>query len=151
MTDHRMLLAEEHGSAHAGSIVCMAGLALFLAFGAVPAFSQSYWTRLPSPVTRDLNRAFFIDSATGWVVGDQATVIRTADGGQSWTVLDPAIPNSIGDVKNIFMLNKRDLEGDLITPGEIGDLPGARGSKVYECVASDGTGVPQPLQDSSST
>jgi signal recognition particle receptor subunit beta/CHAT domain-containing protein len=46
----------------------------------------------------------------------------------------------------IFILNKRDLGGDLISTDEISDLPGARGSKVFECVARDGTGVSQAFQ-----
>ena len=72
---------------------------------------------------------------------------RMNDNMVSLDEVSKVMAQSYSSLPKIFMLNKRDLEGDLITPGEIGDLPGARGSKVYECVASDGTGVPQPLQE----
>ena len=81
---------------------------LLLSAGAVAAaFAQDYWVKVPSPTTRDLNKVFFVDSAMGWIVGDQATVIRTSDGGLSWTIQDPGIPNNIGDVNTIFMLDRR--------------------------------------------
>lgn len=73
----------------------------------VPIFPQNCWMKLPSPTTRNLNKVFFIDSTQGWIVGDQATIIKTTDGGGHWIVEDPAIPNNIGDVNNIFMLNSR--------------------------------------------
>jgi signal recognition particle receptor subunit beta/CHAT domain-containing protein len=47
----------------------------------------------------------------------------------------------------IFMLNKRDLSGDLISPDELSDLPAVRGSRVYECVASAGTGITDAFRD----
>jgi signal recognition particle receptor subunit beta/CHAT domain-containing protein len=47
----------------------------------------------------------------------------------------------------IFVLNKRDLGGDLISSSELSELPNVKGNKVSECVATNGEGVQQAFQD----
>ena len=42
---------------------------------------------LDSGTDEDLRSVFFIDEASGWVVGDNGTVLRTTDGGMNWTPL----------------------------------------------------------------
>ena len=37
-----------------------------------------------TPVRTKLNRLFFLDSKTGWAVGDMGVVLTTIDGGQTW-------------------------------------------------------------------
>lgn len=37
-----------------------------------------------TPVRTKLNRLFFLDSKTGWAVGDLGVVLTTTDGGQTW-------------------------------------------------------------------
>ena len=44
-------------------------------------YSTSYSTG-----SQDWNSAYFIDSNTGYVVGSGGAIIKTADGGDSWTV-----------------------------------------------------------------
>lgn len=44
------------------------------------------WTQVPTPVDVLLNAVYFVDDSQGWAVGHDATVIHTADGGQSWTL-----------------------------------------------------------------
>lgn len=44
------------------------------------------WTQAPTPVDVLLNAVFFANEREGWAVGHDATVIHTADGGQTWTL-----------------------------------------------------------------
>lgn len=60
---------------------------LILGFIVPSCFSvlaQDNWTSLSRPTNKNLNRMCFLDSATGWVVGDRGTVLRTTNGAQSW-------------------------------------------------------------------
>jgi len=45
----------------------------------------STWTQQTSPVNRELNAVFFIDGNNGWACGNNVFVIRTSDGGMTWT------------------------------------------------------------------
>ena len=47
------------------------------------AKGQTSWQN-PLPTGNDLNNLFFLDSSTGWCVGNVGTVVRTSDGGLSW-------------------------------------------------------------------
>ena len=38
----------------------------------------------PTPSGQWLLEAFFVDDKTGWVVGDDCTILRTTDGGKNW-------------------------------------------------------------------
>src|SRR6184192_4365210 len=54
----------------------------------VPAGSQSsqwHWQN-PLPQGNNLRGASFLDANTGTVVGEYGTIVRTTDGGNSWTV-----------------------------------------------------------------
>ncbi|MGH8457922.1 MAG: YCF48-related protein [Nevskiales bacterium] len=44
------------------------------------------WKQVPSPVNIMLNRVRFLDAGRGWVVGHDATILNTTDGGNSWKV-----------------------------------------------------------------
>ncbi len=44
------------------------------------------WQQLEVPVRAMLNRLRMLNSKTGWVVGHDGTVLRTDDGGLSWTL-----------------------------------------------------------------
>lgn len=44
------------------------------------------WQQVKVPVNVLLTSAFFIDAKQGWVVGHDATVLHTTDGGQNWTL-----------------------------------------------------------------
>lgn len=68
------------------------------------SFSQNYWRPLLSPVSKSLNRVCFLDSLTGWVVGDSGTIIKTTNGGEYWFVQNSNIPYNIVD---IYMLNNQ--------------------------------------------
>jgi photosystem II stability/assembly factor-like uncharacterized protein len=53
---------------------------------------------MEKPTTRNLNRLSFIDSLHGWVVGDTGTILKTSNGGQSWTSQQSGITNDIIDI-----------------------------------------------------
>ena len=44
------------------------------------------WQQLPSPVHATLTAVSFADAQTGWVVGHDATILHTRDGGQTWSL-----------------------------------------------------------------
>lgn len=48
-----------------------------------------------------VNKLFFIDSLTGWALGNYHYVSKTTDGGRNWIVYT----NSIGNTINMFFLN----------------------------------------------
>lgn len=44
------------------------------------------WTQSDAPTSVMLNRVQFTDAQNGWVLGYDATILRTRDGGQTWTL-----------------------------------------------------------------
>src|SRR5213075_2321621 len=49
------------------------------------ASSQWHWQN-PLPQGNNLRGASFVDANTGTVVGEYGTIVRTTDGGNSWTI-----------------------------------------------------------------
>ena len=47
--------------------------------------SQWHWQN-PLPQGNNLRGASFVDANTGTVVGEYGTIVRTTDGGNSWTI-----------------------------------------------------------------
>ena len=47
---------------------------------------------------KDLNAVYFVDSKRGWAGGDDGLVLRTEDGGRTWTRLEIAATDSINDI-----------------------------------------------------
>lgn len=48
--------------------------------------SGKSWQQQSSPVSAMLNRAYFLDAQNGWIVGHDANILVTRDGGSSWDV-----------------------------------------------------------------
>ncbi len=44
------------------------------------------WHVSQTPLTSAINRIFFIDSQTGWAIGNDGAVIRTKDAGHTWQI-----------------------------------------------------------------
>jgi photosystem II stability/assembly factor-like uncharacterized protein len=69
------------------------------------------WQRLDSGTRHDLRDVFFIDSATGWVVGQGmssvATILHTGDGGDTWIEQVPGSPAVEGDLNAVAFLGKQ--------------------------------------------
>ena len=57
-----------------------------LIFFSFSSFSQSGWFQLPSPTTNILYSVHFEDTLTGWSVGQNGTIIKTTNGGNSWFI-----------------------------------------------------------------
>jgi len=58
------------------------------------------WVQSPVPASADLTAVTFADAKHGWAVGHVETILRTADGGDSWELVhfDPANPQPLLDV-----------------------------------------------------
>jgi photosystem II stability/assembly factor-like uncharacterized protein len=66
------------------------------------AHAQTFWRLLPVPTSRDLNKVCFLDSLNGWLAGDSGTIIKTTNGGQSWSTQNSG---TTADIVDLFMLN----------------------------------------------
>ncbi|HQI41845.1 MAG TPA: YCF48-related protein [Ignavibacteriaceae bacterium] len=60
-------------------------LLIFLAFFIITSHAKSQWYQQNSVVSRDLYSISFTDKNTGTAVGVQQNIIRTTDGGTTWT------------------------------------------------------------------
>jgi photosystem II stability/assembly factor-like uncharacterized protein len=58
------------------------------------------WTQAPVPASANLTAVYFADARNGWAVGHVETILRTADGGDSWELVhfDPENPQPLLDV-----------------------------------------------------
>ena len=75
-----LLLAIHAGQARSGAAATVSNEALSDA-----ASSQWHWQN-PLPQGNNLRGASFVDASTGTVVGEYGTIVRTTDGGNSWTI-----------------------------------------------------------------
>ncbi len=57
----------------------------FILFLPYSARSQSWQCQNPLPTGNHLSSVKFIDSTTGWTVGDYGTIVHTTNGGMNWT------------------------------------------------------------------
>ena len=63
------------------------------------AFSQ--WEEVNSNTTETLTDIFFIDESNGYCIGNNGTIIKTYDSGNTWT----NISFNSQDVKQLYFLN----------------------------------------------
>ena len=49
--------------------------------------SQDWFWQNPLPQVNALNSVYFIDTNTGWAVGDDGTMLKTTDGGLTWSLI----------------------------------------------------------------
>ncbi len=58
------------------------------------------WEQIVVPTTATLNGVFFHDRQRGWIVGHDATILRTRDGGRTWERVyhDPELESPLFDV-----------------------------------------------------
>jgi hypothetical protein len=85
------------------------GAALCILFFAANIFAQPTWTPQSSPITTDLNSASAVNADICWMSGVSGTstsnVIRTTNGGQTWTVVSSSIPGA-NDFYNLFAIDE---------------------------------------------
>src|SRR5262249_43060458 len=79
--------------------VLVKGCTLWLAVALVPTqsvWAQSGWYRQPPwPTTEQLRAVSTPDSSTLVAVGDRATIVRSTDGGETWTHPDGGTSNQL--------------------------------------------------------
>ena len=70
-----------------------------MASGAAVAVAQQGWvaTRI-APPKQELNTVFFLDSKRGWAGGDDGFLVRTEDGGVTWTSQRVETTDAINDI-----------------------------------------------------
>jgi photosystem II stability/assembly factor-like uncharacterized protein len=65
----------------------MKKLTLLICLSLVSGFAFAQWTwQNPLPKGDNLNCIRFVDATTGYAVGDAGTIIKTTDGGLTWTI-----------------------------------------------------------------
>ncbi len=92
-------------------LLCFSFLSIF-------AFSQWYWQN-PLPQGNILYSVFFTDSNNGYAAGDFGTIIKTTDGGTTWTIYysgNPIVLRSIffTDNNTGYIAGQDGSTGDLI-------------------------------------
>ena len=60
--------------------------------------SLNHWVTQNSGTSNNLNGVYFVSSSTGWAVGDNGTVLHTADGGNTWSYQTGTSPYNLRDV-----------------------------------------------------
>lgn len=86
-------------------------------------FGQS-WKPKPLPTPVPLNAIHMLDAKTGWAAGDLGTIVRTTDGGESWT-----LQHAGGQRAAVLFAPAR---ADAVPLGLVAQLSRAGG---YHCVA----------------
>ena len=61
--------------------------------------SFSQWIQQPSPTTNLLRSVCFIDENTGFIVGEFGTILKTTNGGTTWTSISSGTGNTLYSVK----------------------------------------------------
>ena len=72
-------------------------LLLFLSLISAFAYTQWIWQN-PLPTGNVLLSVYFTDANTGLAVGGYGTIVKTADGGTTWTTLACGTTSSLGSV-----------------------------------------------------
>ncbi|HQR35581.1 MAG TPA: YCF48-related protein [Blastocatellia bacterium] len=72
--------------------------------GAVYAQSAN-WTKLTSPSNETLRSIHFLDESNGWAAGTNATLLKTTNGGTSWTAANTSFAAEIREFNSIRFLN----------------------------------------------
>ena len=68
----------------------------------VQAWAQGVWNRQNSQTTTDLTSVFFVDANTGWIAGENGTILHTTDGGLLWRTQN--VPTAV-DLESISFAN----------------------------------------------
>ncbi len=77
------------------------GLLILALFSFVRLSSQIEFEELESNVFLTIKAIAFGDVTTGYACGDEGTLIKTSDGGETWTNLDLGISENLWDIKVI--------------------------------------------------
>lgn len=56
------------------------------------------WRQQQTNTNADLNSIFFINHDIGWAVGSEGTILKTTDGGETWTLKSSGVSNDLNSV-----------------------------------------------------
>ena len=70
-----------------------------------------HWESVNSGVNTTLREVYFVDDLHGWAIGDNAVIIATTDGGETWTKQD--LP--ISDFVNLYKIQFVNIQNGFIT------------------------------------
>jgi photosystem II stability/assembly factor-like uncharacterized protein len=56
------------------------------------------WKRITSPVNATLTNMSFVNRSTGWISGEQGTIIKTTDGGRNWQIQNSTVTSFITSI-----------------------------------------------------
>lgn len=99
-----------------------------IAFVMVINCANAQWTQLNSPTTKTLNAVSFFNARLGYAVGANGTVLRTKDGGDSWSIM--ASPDT-ANLTSVVVIDSTVL---LVTTGNTNG-----NSAVYKSTTSGST------------
>lgn len=89
---------------------------LLILIGFSQSYAQNYWVESSTPISRDFNRLYFLDSLRGWIVGDAGTIIKTTNAGLNWTVQTSGVDSDIYEVFFIDQNTGWAITWDIIEP-----------------------------------
>lgn len=80
----------------------------------LPLNSFGAWQRVKSGTLAWLHSVYFVDDKNGFVVGSNGTILRTDDGGATWTKADSPTPDNYRDIvfldeQNGWIICERDI------------------------------------------
>jgi photosystem II stability/assembly factor-like uncharacterized protein len=64
----------------------------------LPLLLPAQWTALQVPTSANLRDVYFLSRELGWVVGDSGTILKTTNGGMSWSIQTPPQPTHLVSV-----------------------------------------------------
>jgi photosystem II stability/assembly factor-like uncharacterized protein len=77
----------------------MKRISIIICLSLISAFAFSQWTwQNPLPQGNTLNSVYFPDTNIGYSVGVYGTIIKSGDGGISWTILSSGITTDLHSV-----------------------------------------------------
>lgn len=95
------------------------------------SFAQFGWTPLNSGTVNNINSVFFVNNNTGYVSGDQSTILKTTNSGNNWIVSNSPVsanfssiffvnPNTgytVGDIGRILKTTNGGINWNIINAG----------------------------------
>src|SRR5881398_501522 len=123
-----LVLAIHTGQARSGTVATVSSK--------IPGGSSSpQWRwKNPLPQGNNLRGASFVDANTGTVVGEHGTIVRTTDGGNSWTI------QSSGTTQNLWAVSFVDANNGTAV-GESGTIVATTDGGAHWLPQTSGTAV----------
>ncbi len=76
----------------------------------LPICTSAQWYQVSTPTTENLNHIQFVDNQVGYCGGDNGTLLKSTDGGNTWSLL-----NTSFSTENIQELYFKDTDNGIIT------------------------------------